>query len=159
LKKLKLYFDTSVFNFAFADDSPHEKEITLKLFGEVKRRKYEVYISDVVLREVVEAPVEMVKKLTELINEVNPLELIFDEESELLAREYIAKGIIPEKYEDDAFHIAVATVNDMDAIISWNFSHIVKLKTKREVVGINILMGYKEIDIYSPMEVVENERT
>ena len=47
----------------------------------------------------------------------------------------------------------------MDAIISWNFSHIVKLKTKREVVGVNILMGYKEIDIYSPREVIEDGGT
>ena len=44
----------------------------------------------------------------------------------------------------------------MDVIVSWNFEHMVKLKTKREVVGINLFMGYKEIDIYSPWEVVEN---
>jgi len=73
-----------------------------------------------------------------------------------LAREYIEKGIIPAKYEDDAFHIAVASVNDLDAIVSWNFTHIVKLKTKREVSGINALMGYKPIEICSPQEVVEN---
>ena len=73
-----------------------------------------------------------------------------------LSRKYIAQGIIPEKYEDDAFHIAIASVNDIDVILSWNFEHIVKLKTKRETVAINLLMGYKEIDIYSPLEVVEN---
>lgn len=159
MRKLKLYFDTSVFNFAFADDSPNEKEVTLKLLEEVRKGKYEIYISDVVIREILEASVEKAEILTELINEIRPLELTFNEECELLAREYIGKGIIPEKYEDDAFHIAVASANDMDAIISWNFSHIVKLKTKREVVGINMLMGYKEIDIYSPREVVEDEGT
>lgn len=65
--------------------------------------------------------------------------------------------MIPAKYEDDAFHIAIATVNNMDAIISWNFKHIVKLKTKKEVAGLNLLMGYKEIDIYSPLEVANND--
>lgn len=59
--------------------------------------------------------------------------------------------------KDDALHIACASVNDLDAIISWNFEHIVKLKTKREVVGINVLLGYKEIGIYSPWEVVKND--
>ena len=44
----------------------------------------------------------------------------------------------------------------MDVIVSWNFRHIVKLKTKKEIVGINSLMGYKEIEIYSPWEVVED---
>ena len=71
-----------------------------------------------------------------------------------LASEYIKKGIIPLRYEDDAFHIAVASVNNIDAIISWNFKHIVKLKTKKEVLGVNALMGYKEIEIYSPLEVI-----
>lgn len=52
-------------------------------------------------------------------------------------------------------HIAVASINNLDAIISWNFAHIVKLKTKKEVVGINAISGYKEIDIYSPWEVIE----
>ncbi|MCP4989321.1 MAG: type II toxin-antitoxin system VapC family toxin [Colwellia sp.] len=92
-----------------------------------------------------------------LLNEVQPYELAFDSESYELAYEYIKRGIIPSKYEDDAFHIAVASVNNLDAIISWNFKHIVKLKTKKEVFGTNLLMGYKEIDIYSPMEVIEND--
>ena len=159
MKRLKLYFDTSVLNFAFAGDSPNEREVTLKLLREVKEGKYEVYISDVVMREIIEAPIEKVKKLTKLLEDLKPLKLTFNKESELLAKEYIAKGVIPQRYEDDAFHIAVASVSNMDALISWNFSHIVKLKTKREVAGINLLMGYKEIEICSPREVIEDEGT
>lgn len=157
MRKLKLYFDTSIFNFVFAEESPREREVTLKLLEEIKRGKYEVYISEVVIREILDAEKEKAAKLVGLINELNPMELIFDEESESLAREYIARGIIPKRYEDDAFHIAVASVNGLDAIISWNFAHIVKLKTKREVVGINILMGYKGIDVFSPWEVIEDD--
>ncbi len=51
----------------------------------------------------------------------------------------------------------MASVNDLDAIISWNFKHIVKLKTKKEVSGTNQLMGYKAIEIYSPMELIDND--
>ena len=58
--------------------------------------------------------------------------------------------------EDDALHIAVASVNNLDVIVNWNFTHIVKLKTRREVAVINTLMGYKPIEICSPQEVVEN---
>jgi hypothetical protein len=82
------------------------------------------------------------------------IELDFTLECYELASEYIKKGIIPLRYEDDAFHIAVVSVNNVDAIISWNFKHIVKLKTKKEVLGVNTLMGYKEIEIYSPLEVI-----
>ena len=156
-KKLRLYFDTSIFNFAFADDAPHEKEVTLRLISEIKEDKYEVYISGVVLREIKEAQEKKESQLMGLIKDLQPFELEFDKECYELASEYIKRGIIPKKYEDDAFHISVASVNNMDAIISWNYKHIVKLKTKKEVAGTNLIMGYKEIEIYSPLEVTDNE--
>lgn len=157
LKKLRFYFDTSILNFALADDVPKEKEATLKLLGEVNFGIYEANISEVVLGEIERAPEEKDKALLELIRKY-PLEnLSVTEEIRNLARRYIQEGIIPKKYEDDALHIACASVNNLDAVISWNFEHIVKLKTKREVVGINVLLGYKEIDIYSPWEVVRSD--
>lgn len=157
MKRLKLYFDTSVLNFAFADDSPNEKGVTLKLLEEVKNGRYDVYISEVVITEIMAAPEEKAGQLISVVNDIKASELEFDEECRELAIHYIEAGVIPQKYEDDAFHIAIATVNNMDAIISWNFKHIVKLKTKKEVAGINLLMGYKEIEIYSPLEVVNND--
>lgn len=157
MKKLKLYFDTSVLNFAFANDAPHEKDVTLKLLEEVKSGRYDVYISDVVITEIMAAPEEKARQLISVVSDIGASELEFDEECRELAAHYIEAGVIPVRYEDDAFHIAVATVNNMDAIISWNFKHIVKLKTKKEVAGINLLMGYKEIEIYSPLEVVNND--
>lgn len=156
MKKLKLYFDTSIFNFAIADDVPNEKRVTLRLLDEVKRGKHEVFISEVVIREINRAPHEKAIRLRDLVNELNPEELSVDKNSQALAKRYIEQGVIPAKYEDDALHIAVASVSDLDVIVSWNFAHIVKVKTKREVTGINALMGYKEIEIYSPLEVVES---
>jgi hypothetical protein len=80
--------------------------------------------------------------------------LEIDEEVKELADRYISAGIIPEKYRNDALHIAVAVVNDLDVIISWNLEHIVKLKTKLGVEGVNILLGYKTIEIMTPEEVI-----
>ena len=154
--KFKLYLETSVFNFAFAEDSPDEREVTLKLFDELNR--YEAYISEVVIGEINRTPQEEKKRLLlELINRYDFKELPFDESSKILASRYVREGIIPQKYKEDAFHIAIASVNNLDALISWNFAHIVKLKSKREGVGINLIMGYKEIELYSPWEVVGNE--
>lgn len=156
MKILKIYFDTSVFNFAIAEDVPVEREITLKLLDEVKNGKYEVFISEVVLREISRAPQQKAVELRDCIKKINPEQLILDDNVLALAKEYIEKGVIPSKYEDDALHIAFASVNNLDVIVSWNFTHIVKLKTKREVTGINTLMGYKTIEICSPEEVVDN---
>lgn len=157
MKKLQLYLDTSIFNFVIAQDAPQEREITLKLFEEIRKGEYEVFISSVVVAEINRAPIETASRLRKLIQEINPEELFIDDTVHALAKKYLEQGIIPLKYEDDALHIAVASVNDLDVIVSWNFKHIVKMKTKREVTGINALMGYKEIEIYSPLEVVKNE--
>ncbi|MGA1794654.1 MAG: type II toxin-antitoxin system VapC family toxin [bacterium] len=155
MKKLKLYLDTSIFNFALADDVPYEKGITLRLFDEIISGKYEAFISELVILEINRAPQEIRIKLSDLIKRIVPEELAIDEDSQNLAKRYINQGIIPTRYENDALHIAVASVNDLDVLVSWNFKHIVKVKTKKEVTGVNALMGYKEIEIYSPLEVVE----
>ena len=154
MHKLKLYLDTTILNFAFADDAPKEKEDTLKFFKQIDR--FEVSISEVVLREVSLCEVKKRERLNALWqrHDLNVLE--FDTEAQELGEKYIKSGIIPVKYRDDASHIAIATVNNFDAILSWNFQHIVKMKTKREVVAINLMEGYKPIDIYTPGEVVED---
>ncbi len=156
MKKLKLYLDTSIINFVFYDKRPEEQKLTVQLFDEIREGKYEVFISEIVLNEIDRAPQDIAKQLKAAIEEFSPEELVVDEEVQELANKYMEQGVIPVKYRDDALHIAVASVNSLDVIVSWNFKHIVKLKTKREVTGINALMGYKQIEIYSPLEVVEN---
>ena len=65
--------------------------------------------------------------------------------------------MIPLKYRTDGVHIATAAVNGLDMIISMNFQHIVKRKTKLATVSINAINGYRAVEIFNPMEVVENE--
>lgn len=154
MKKLKLYLDTSIISFIFTDDAPREREITQKLFEEIDG--HDAFISSIVLEEINRAPELKKRQMLDLLAKYDIQELKFTEEAKELANKYIAEKIIPAKYQDDAFHIAIAVVNNIDVIVSWNFKHMVKLKTKREVVGVNLLMGYDEIEIYSPWEVVEN---
>ena len=66
-------------------------------------------------------------------------------------------GMIPEKYKTDGLHITIATVNNLDMLISMNFQHIVKRKTVKMTGHINVMNGYRAIEIYAPMEVIENE--
>lgn len=56
MRKLKLYLDTSVWNFFFADDAPEKRDVTKEFFDLIQRGYYEVYISDVVLDEIRDAP-------------------------------------------------------------------------------------------------------
>jgi hypothetical protein len=64
-----------------------------------------------------------------------------------LAEVYVNEGIIPKKYSNDALHIAIATIYKMDAIVSWNLTHIVKFKTKFQVKNINKRLKEKDVII------------
>lgn len=155
MKKIKYYLDTTIFNFVFAEGDTEKKDITIKLFKDLPLIAEGTYISDEVIREISRAPEPRKSQLEELLKEVNPLLLEIDLEAEELAERYIKEGVIPERYRGDALHIAVAVINGIEAIVSWNFEHIVKLKTRVMVNGINRLLGYHEIEICSPEEVIE----
>ena len=155
MREIKYYIETSVLNFVFADDEQARRDITRKLFKEFENKGTNIYISSIVITEIDNAPEEIKNRLMDLIRKYKPTVLPVDDETKDLADKYVSEGVIPSKYIADALHIAVASINNMDAIISWNFRHIVKLKTKVEVNGVNKLLGYKEVEICSPEEVIE----
>ena len=159
MKKLKLYLETTIWNFLFADDAPEKKKITEKFFREITSGKYEIFISELVIAEIHDAPLVKRDKLLEKIQLYDPKELTSNRDVEELSKQYISAKIVPQKHESDVIHIAFAVAHDLDVLVSWNLTHIVKLKTKLEVNGINKSHGYKEIEICTPEEVVESERT
>ena len=154
MKKIKYYLETTVFNFIFADDAPEKKKATEKLFSDWSMLNGEMYISEIVIDEIERAQEPKRSKMYDFIQNYNPTMFKLNEESRELAEKYVAEGVIPEKFRNDALHIAVATVNDIDVVISWNLEHIVKLKTRMAVNGINALLGYKGIEITTPEEVL-----
>lgn len=155
MKKIKYYLDTTIFNFVFAEGDAEKRDITVKLFKDLPITAEGIYISDEVIREISRADEPRKSQLEGLIRETNPFLLEINIEAEELAERYVKEGIIPPRYRSDALHIAMAVINGIEAIISWNFQHIVKLKTRIMVNGINRLLGYHEIEICSPEEVVE----
>ena len=155
MKKIKYYLDTTIFNFVFEDKEKEKKDITVKLFKELPINAEGIYISDGVVREISRAPDPRKSNMEKLLRESKPFLLSIDTEVEKLAERYIDEGIIPKRYREDALHIAVSVINGIDAIVSWNFEHIVKLKTRIMVNGVNKLLGYRDIEICSPEEVVE----
>ncbi len=74
-------------------------------------------------------------------------------EVEDLAKDYLRIGAIPEKYLEDALHIAISVINKLDYLLSWNFSHMVKRKTKELVNGLNQKNKYSRIEIITPAEM------
>lgn len=157
MRKLRIYLDTSVISDLIADDAPKMMEYSLRLWDEIKACLYDVYISDLVIAEIDACSEPKKSGLKKYLDEVIFAESSVNEEVVSLAKQYVDAGLIPVKYEDDAFHIAMATILDCSALVSWNFTHIVKLKTIIGVNSINIGHGYREIEIVSPMSIVAEE--
>ena len=157
MKKLKLYLETTVFNFKIGDDSPEKKRDTIKLFEEIAQKKYIPYTSEYVLQELSRAEEQKRIQMLNLIEQYSIKILATDKNAELLADKYVSENIIPIKYRTDGVHIATATINDLDVIVSYNFQHIVKMKTIVGTESVNLREGYKRIGIYSPTEVIEND--
>jgi len=157
MKKTKLYLDTSVPSFLFADDSQEKREVTIQFWEILKLGLYEIIISDILLAEISRSQTpssqELESKLAEIVVEI----ISVNEDIFSLAQKYIEEGIIPQKYQDDALHIALAAYNEADALISWNFKHMVKLKTIRGVNGINRMLGFKELEILTPQSWIQED--
>ncbi|MCL1927294.1 MAG: hypothetical protein FWG07_00685 [Treponema sp.] len=154
-----IYLETTIFNFPFTDDASHYRADTLRLFKEIKAGKFKPYTSKYVTNEL-ENTRDKVKleQMKTLIIDHRITVIPASDEAERLASVYIKEGIIPEKFEADAFHIAAATVAGLDLIVSLNFRHIVKHKTIIQTEIINAREGYKRVFIHSPMEVTDNEK-
>ena len=154
MKKLKLYIETSVWNFLFADDAPEKKAITEMMFAEVEHGRYEVFVSEIVENEIREAPFEKRQQLLQIIKRYQPEVLEDSVEARRLVRSYIENGLLSDKQLADLAHIATATVNGIDVLVSWNMKHLVKLETRMKANAINRLYGYHEIEICTPEEAI-----
>jgi len=158
MRKLKVYLETTLFNFYVDESKGFAHESTVALFKEIAAGKYDAFTSDFVINELERAKKEKSDKMLQLVAEYGVKVLEPDEDANRLADLYVAEGVIPQKYLTDGLHIAIATVYGLDMIVSLNFNHIVKRKTLKMTGAINILNGYSAVEIYSPMEIVDDER-
>ena len=70
-----------------------------------------------------------------------------------MANKYQKRRILTPKFFNDGLHIAIATVNKIDILVGWNLKHIVHFNKIHLFNAVNMEMGFKPIDIYSPREV------
>jgi len=156
MRKPKIYLETTLFNYYFEPGRDAHAD-TVRLFAEIKSGKYAAFTSTAVVEELEKAPEEKRGRMIALLNEFQITILPVSDSVRALAEQYVAAEIIPRNYLTDAHHIAAATVNDMDMIVSLNFKHIVRRKTAEMTGFVNLRAGYRNIGIYSPMEIVEDD--
>jgi predicted nucleic acid-binding protein len=155
---MKLYLETTMFNYYFDAERDGHAD-TVKLFEAIGRGEYDGYTSEYVTLELQRAPEPKRSDMLALARKYGITVLDFEDEAVRLANLYVENRIIPSKYLLDGTHIAIASIHNLDCILSFNFQHINKLKTKEMTALVNLREGYKGIIICTPMEVLEDEET
>ncbi len=149
----KIYLDTSVFGGYF--DAIFEED-TQMLFEKIKLGQFKVVYSNTTEDELLGAPNKVQNLLANLSNDLKT-RVELTEEAVNLADTYLAENVVGSTSRSDCFHIAMATINQVDILVSWNFKHIVNVKRIRGYNAVNMKLGYKTIDIRSPIEIIYNE--
>jgi hypothetical protein len=151
-KIMRIYADTSVFGGVFDEEFCTASKV---FFENVSKNRYKLITSELVHQEINVAP-ERVRRLFEEFLKI--AEIAEMTEGVLrLQQAYLKAEIVAQKYATDAMHVALATVSKADLIVSWNFKHIVNFHKIPLYNAVNILNGFGEIAIYSPLEVSEYE--
>jgi len=152
MKAQRIYVDTSVIGGCHDEEfEPWSRGLMDDFRGSVFRS----VVSKIVTLEIQEAPAPVQQTYAELLR-LDPDVLEVSDEEALLAGQYLERGILSENYYDDAQHIALATVANVDVLASWNFRHIVHFDKVRRFNAVNPEQGYKSVDIRSPREITHH---
>lgn len=152
----RIYIDTSVFGGYF--DNEFEKD-TKPFFERILEKRIKIIVSEILELELYRAPDKVVDFFETLpVNLIERVELT--NETRELAEKYISEKVVEKTSLADCQHIALATINKADVLVSWNFKHIVNLERIRGYNSINFREGYQMIEIRTPKEIFnyENEK-
>ena len=150
---MRIYVDTSVFGGCYDT----EFEIwSIRLIELFKIGKYKAVISEVSEFELKFAPKHIKDILKEIPQKDIEIAKLTDEAKEL-AEHYLKEKIVTKKSLADTQHIAVATVQQVDLLVSWNFKHIVNFDKIRLYNAVNLKYGYKILEIRNPRDLTDEK--
>jgi predicted nucleic acid-binding protein len=149
----RIYIDTSVIGGYFDEEF---EEATKRLFDRIANKDFDVYFSEVNETELSLAPI-YIQDIKKLIPPECYKYADLNDEAKKLAETYISEKALGLASMNDAYHIAIASVNRLDCLISWNFKHIVNFDKIKLFNSINLKLGYPLIDIRTPLEFLNYE--
>ena len=150
----RIYIDTSIVGGYFDDEFASD---TQALFRRLENKEVIFIISSVLQQELQKAP----NNVRELLDKYDAdcFEYIgLTKEAIDLADKYIDERVVGKTSADDCRHIALATINKVDVLVSWNFKHIVNLDRIKGYNGVNLKYGYSVVEIRTPKELLKYDK-
>ena len=152
MKIVTLYLDSSVLGGYFDDAF---EEATRTLWRQMKQGRFHFVSSLLVDQEISAAPERVQKLMAETFTQADLLP--YTQAAEELAAAYLAQKVVPAKFADDARHVAIAVVNGVGIVASWNFKHLVNLQREAGFNAVNLLQGCPAVRIVSPLELIYDD--
>jgi len=158
MDSMKIYLDTSVISCLDAPQTP-ERMIHTQLFWDTaKRGEYELVVSNVTLDEMNACPEPKRSFMRMKLAEIPYLSRVEEsDEAVRLANLYVKEGGLSPASRNDAIHLAIATINECDCVVSWNLKHMVNIRAKNAVAIINKRENYKPLEVWLPASMIIDE--
>ena len=155
--KPRVYLETTIISYLVARPS---RDLVMAAYQQITqdwwqlhRNNFELFISELVMTEASAGDKQAAKNRLQLLKTLDLL--VLNEEAVILAQEFVKKNVIPVNVVEDALHIALATVQGMDYLLTWNFKHLANGVTRHKIEQLCRLAGYEPPIICSPQELLE----
>jgi hypothetical protein len=153
--KPKVYLETTIVSYLTARPSRDVVMAAMlaqtKKWWDVERDRFDLFVSDIVIREARAGDVAAAHRRSEVLKHLAAIEN--DTESQALADVFLQNMALPAKASDDALHIAIAAVNQMDYLLTWNCRHIANAAMRPKLEGLCQAEGYRCPIICTPPEL------
>jgi predicted nucleic acid-binding protein len=155
--KPKVYLETSIISYLTSRPSRDlivaaNQQITQE-WWQLRRNAFELYVSELVIQEASAGDKVAAEQRLQALEDIAELKL--SEEIVKLAERLIQDGSLPQNAVEDALHIAVATLNGIDYLLTWNFKHLANATMRYKIEGVCRLLGYEPPVICTPQELLE----
>jgi hypothetical protein len=122
---------------------------------ETDRTSFTLYVSQLVISEALAGDKTAAQRRFALIADLPALTLT--DETLVLAKLLVSQKVVPSQYFEDALHIAIATSNGMDYLLTWNFKHIANARLRTGIENVCRMAGYQPPTICTPQELLGKE--
>ena len=153
----RAYLETTIVSYLSAWPSRDlvkaaHQQITIEWWS--KRSRFDLFVSQIVVSEAGSGDVQAARRRLETLDGIPVLSA--SPEAAVLARELVAQGSLPAKAAVDALHIAIAAVNGMDYLLTWNCTHIANAATRHKIEAVCRKTGYEPVVLCTPEELMED---
>jgi hypothetical protein len=132
---MRIYIESTIPSYVVARPARHllqaARQQLTKDWWDFKRAQHELFISQVVLDEITSGEADMARRRLMLVRGIPLLEA--HASANALGREILRSGLLPASADGDAAHIALATVHEMDILLTWNCRHIANVAIQQRL--------------------------